>query len=108
LAQTAANMLGSKIEALPDDHPSKPKCLFELSRLFQQVGNHAEQKRLLTHTLELERQRGDDSQVAQTLRDLSDVNRLLGLYEEGIRQAKEALEIFERINDTIGQAAVFE
>jgi tetratricopeptide (TPR) repeat protein len=97
-------ILASKIEALPDDHPSKPDCLSQLSTLFLQVGNHLEQKRLLTRTLALERQRGNEANVAQILRDLSDSNRLLNLYEEGIRQSKEALEIFERINDTKWQA----
>jgi tetratricopeptide (TPR) repeat protein len=97
-------ILRSKIEALVDDHPSKSKCLSQLARLFQQIGNEVERKRLLTHALELRRQRGDDSRVARTLRDLSAANRLLGFHEEGIGQAKEALEIFERINDTVGQA----
>ena len=97
-------ILGSKIEALPDDHPFKPKCLFELSRLFEKVGNRAEAKRLLLCTLELERQRGDDLQVAQALRYLSDANRLLDLPKEGIQQAKEALEILEQTDDIIGQA----
>ena len=90
-------LLGSKMEALSNDHPSKPKRLLELSRLFQQTGNHAERKRLLTHILELERRRGDDLQVAHRLLDLSYVNDSLGLYKEGIQQAEEALGIFERI-----------
>ena len=96
--------LKSKIEALPDDHPSKPKCLSELSRLFESLGNHAERKRLLTHALELERRRGDDLSIATTLQRLSDANRFLKLRIEGIQQAKEALEIFERIGATSGQA----
>jgi tetratricopeptide (TPR) repeat protein len=96
-------MLGSKIEALPDVHPFKPECLVQLSQLLTQVGNYSEQKRLLTHALELWRQRGDDSWVASTLRQLSGANRIQGLYEEGIRQAKEALEIYKRVDDTIGQ-----
>jgi tetratricopeptide (TPR) repeat protein len=96
-------VLGSEIEALPDDHHHKPACMFELSELFQRIGNRAEQKRLLTHTLELERRRGDDYLIAHTLRYLSDANRLLDLYEEGIQQTKEASEIYERIGDTIGQ-----
>jgi tetratricopeptide (TPR) repeat protein len=96
-------VLRLKIEALPDDHHHKPKCLFQLSRLFQHIGNYAEQKRMLTHSLELESRRGDDLQVAQKLRYLSEANRLLGLHDEGIRHAKRASEIYERINDTIGQ-----
>ena len=97
-------LLGSKIEALADDHPSKPNCLFPLSWVFQTLGNHVERKRLLTHLLELQRQQGDDSQVAKTLRNLCDVNRFFDLHEEGIRQGKEALAIFEQIGDTRGQA----
>jgi ATP/maltotriose-dependent transcriptional regulator MalT len=58
----------------------------------------------MTHTLELERRRGDDSQVAATLRRLSEANRLLQLRTEGRRQLEEALEIVERIGDTIEQA----
>ena len=95
--------LKSKIEALTDDHPSKPKCLSELSRLLGRLGNDAERKRLLTHTLELERRRGNGFWVAFTLRQLSDANRNLNLNEEGILQVKEALEIFKRIGDTSGE-----
>jgi tetratricopeptide (TPR) repeat protein len=96
-------VLGSKIEALPDDDNRKPECLFELSWLLAGVGDYAEQIQVLNHTLELYKRRGDDVCVATTLRTLSDSNRLLGLHEEGIRQAKEALGIFERISDTMGQ-----
>jgi tetratricopeptide (TPR) repeat protein len=96
-------ILGSKIEALPDDHRSKPECLLQLSRLFKEMGNHAERKRLLTRTLELWRQRGDDIQAAQTLRSLADANRILGLTKEGIEQAREALGIYERTNGSAGQ-----
>ena len=96
--------LGSKIEALTDDHPAKPKCLLQLALLFEEAGNFVEQKRLITHALELERRRRDDSQLAAILRGLSNVNRLLDHFREGIQQAEEALEISERIGDTIGQA----
>jgi tetratricopeptide (TPR) repeat protein len=97
-------VLRSRIEGLPNDHLYKPKCLHELSRLFDQIGNQGERKRLLVHALELERQRGNDDRVALALALLADVNRLLDLHKEGIGQAREALEIYERTSETIGQA----
>ena len=97
-------VLGPKIERLSDDHPSKAWCLFQLSSLFNRIGNHTERKRLLIHSLKLDREKGDDSQAAQTLQNLSDANRMLGLYGEGIQQAMEALEIREQLNDRLGQA----
>jgi len=96
--------LGPKIEGLPDSHSSKPECLFELSRLSCSVGNHAEYKRLLTQALALERERRNLRQVTRILRHLSDANRLMGLPEEGIRWAREALGILERTGDVAGQA----
>jgi len=97
-------VLGPRIEELPDDHPCKPLCSFELSRLFGETGNNIECKRVLTRALELWKGRGDDHQVAQALRDLSDVNRLLGLRKEGIECAEEALKISERLGGTMEQA----
>ena len=97
-------LLGPKLEGLPDKHPSKPKCLFQLARLFDSVGNLQEYKRLLAHTLKLWREQGNDFEVAQTLELLAYTNQRLFLYEEGILQAKESLEIFERLNDVLGQA----
>jgi tetratricopeptide (TPR) repeat protein len=97
-------VLGPKLEGLPDNHPSKPKCLFHLARLFESVGNYLEYNRLLVHALKLWRERRDDFQVAETLWFLSFTSRLLSLYEEGLLQAKESLEIFERLNDALGQA----
>ena len=92
------------MEGLPDDHHSKPRCLFNLSELLRLLRNPAEQKRLLTRALELERGQGNDDRVAQTLIKLGDANRMLDLYEEGIRRSKEALEIYERMEDAEGQA----
>ena len=97
-------VLGPKIEGLPEDHRFESKCLTELSRLSQMVGNFVEQKRLLTHSLKLERERGYDSEVARTLRRLSGANRELGLYKEGIQQAREAVGIYERLGITGEQA----
>ena len=97
-------ILKSKIEGLPDGHRSKPECLFGLSRLFTSVGNEVERKRLLTCALKLERERGDHYQVTRALRHLAEANRLMDLPKEGIQLAKEALEIGERLGDTVGQA----
>jgi len=97
-------VLGPKIEGLPDDHPSKPRCLFELSQLFGFVGNGAERKRLLMHVLKLWRERGEDHEVAETLRLISAVESMLGLYKEGIQRGKEALVIYEQLHDKSGQA----
>ena len=97
-------VLRLKIEALPDDHPSKSKCLYQLSQLFHSVGNYAERKRILSQAVTLERKQGTGLGVADRLRELSDAHRLLGLREEGIQQAREAFEIYERLVNTAGQA----
>jgi len=96
--------LGPKIEGLPDDHPSKPRCLYHLGQLLGRVGNQVERERVLTHTLELEKERGNYHGVAQTLVSLSDANREMGFYEEGIQKTKEALGIFERLGDKAKRA----
>ena len=91
--------LGPKIEQLPDDHLFKFDSLWQLARLLDSIGNHAEQKRLLDNTLELERERGNEYRMALTLMGMGGTNWRLGLVKEGIDQAKEASEIFERIGD---------
>ena len=96
--------LGPKIEALADSHPSKPECLYQLSRLFHVIINYVERKRLLTLVLELSRERGDDQRLAQVLTHLSRVHSSQGLHDEGIRSAREASEIAERLGDTTKQA----
>ena len=100
--------LGPKIERLPDDHLSKPECLFQLSRLFNSVGNQVEYKRLLVSALGLWRERGNDLQVADTLRFISGANGLLGLHKEGMQRTKEALEIYKRLDHTDGQAKAWQ
>jgi len=97
-------ILKPKIEGLPDDHRSKPGCLLQLSRLFNSVGNYGERERLLIYASNLWREGGNDHEVATTLVELSGANRQIGLNKEGIEQAKEASEIFERLGDTAEQA----
>jgi len=96
-------MLGPKVEALPDDHSLKPRCLYHLSRLFHSTGASMEARRLLIHVLKLWRERGDDLHIAQTLGFLADTNMQHGRCDEGITQAEEALEIYERLGDIQGQ-----
>ena len=97
-------ILGPKIEALSDNHLSKAQCLRSLAFLLHSVGNHVESKRLHACSLKLWREKGDTHQVAETLRYLSDANRMLGLRQEAIEQAKEASDIFERLGDVVTQA----
>jgi tetratricopeptide (TPR) repeat protein len=97
-------ILGPKFEGLPDNHPSKPKCLYGLSRLFHSVGNYVEEKQLLGHTLGLWRGQRNRYQVATALERLGVANQQLGLYTEGIQQVEESLGIFKQLNDTIKQA----
>jgi len=97
-------ILGTKIEGLPDDHPSKPDCLFQLAQLFGLVGNDVESKRLLNHALQLCRERGNDYAASLALRLLSNVAQRFGLYEEGIQKVQEALQILERLDNREGQA----
>ena len=96
--------LGPKIEALPDNHPSKAQCLLNLAQLFNSVGNWVERKRLLNCALELWRGQGDDLNAARTLTDLSNTNQMMGLCEEGIEQAEEASRVFERLGHPMQQA----
>ena len=97
-------ILRSKVERLPDGHPSKAGCLFQLSRLITSMGNVAEPKSLLLRVLELRRKEGNDYRIAQALAELAGANRMLGLRGEGIQQGKEALEIMERIGGPADQA----
>ena len=96
--------LRPKVEGLPDNHPSKALCLLRLSRLFYSVGDFAGRKRVLSHSLKLWREQGSDFWVAETLAGLSDTNRGMGLFEEGIRQAREASEISERLGQVVQQS----
>ena len=82
--------------------------MFKLSQLLSSVGNWAEEKRLLTYALRLQRERGNDRQVALILRGLSSSSWVMGLTKEGIQQAEEASKIFEQFGDTVGQAQCLE
>ena len=93
-------VIREKIEQLPDGHRFKPLCLVQLSRLFERAGDFAEQKRLLSHALKLDRESGHDYRAASSLSILADANRQLCLFKEGIQQAKEASEICERLGAT--------
>ena len=97
-------VLGPKIAALPNNHHHKIQCLLWLARSFEIMGNHTERKRLLNHLLTYWREEGEDSGVALALTELSGANRMLRLYKEGIAQAEEALQIYERLDIIWSQA----
>jgi len=97
-------LLAPKIEGLPDSHRRKSEYLVKLSALFGLTGNKTERRRLLSHALELERERGSGIGVARILSRLAGANRGTGLHEEGVRLAREGLEIYERLGNTKGQA----
>ena len=97
-------ILRQRIEALPDDHRYKNKCLFELAKLFGSFGNYAEQKELLDRILKLDEVRGDYDRVAPILSSLSQTNRMLGFYKDGIQQARQALGIYKDIGTKTEQA----
>ena len=97
-------VLRSKIEALPNNHRSKPGALFDVAMLFGSLRIFTEGIRLLDRVLKLEREWGDIDRIALTLRMLSNSNRMLGLCDEGIRQTKEALEIYARLGATVDRA----
>ena len=62
-------ILGLKMEGLPDGHPRKLKCLSALALMFISLENISECKRVLTRTLKLYREQGDNTMVADTLRN---------------------------------------
>ena len=97
-------VLAQKIETLSDDRHAKPITLLHLSRLFNALDNRTEQKRLLIGAPGLERQRENGAGVVIALVELSDVNRMLNLHEEGISQAREASEVCARLGLPISQA----
>ena len=91
-------ILKAKIEGLPDGCRTRLGCWYKLGWLFFTAGNFVEAKRLLTHAL-THRREGSNDQVSQILQLLSIVYRKMDFYEEGTGQTKEALEIFERLDD---------
>ena len=97
-------VLQPKIEGLPDGHPSKPKCLVQLSQLYHSAGYLVECKRLLSRSLTINREHGSDLQVAETLTHMSLVNQITGLRREGIQQTNEAMKIYKRLGQIAGQA----
>ena len=93
-------ILKLRIEGLPDGCGHRLGCWHRLAALVSAVGNLKESKRLATHALTHWRGEGSDRQVAELLTLLSEANRVMGFYEEGMGQVKEALEIYERLDDT--------
>ena len=96
-------ILGSRIEHLPDNHPSKPECLRELSQLYCSVGQYVECKRLEMCILKLWREQGNNHGVAQTLSSIAETDHCLHLFEEAIVCEKEALGIYKQLGSVVEQ-----
>ena len=97
-------ILKAKVEGIPDGCGPRFRCWCILAHLVFVVGNSVEAKRLATHALRNWRGEGSDHQVFDMLGLLSITNKRMGLYEEGMGYAKEALAICERLGDTREQA----
>ena len=97
-------VLRQKIEGLPGDHQSKLECLVRLAGLLKALGDHMGRRQFLDCALKIAREQGNNIWIARVLRELSDANRMLDLYEEGIQQAREALEIHQRLGTAVEQA----
>ena len=93
-------ILKAKIEGIPDGCSHKLGCWYQLAYLAFIVGNTVEAERLVTHALTSWRKQASDDQVAELLELLSMMSHGMGLHEERMGQAKEALEIYERLGDT--------
>ena len=91
-------VLGLKIKQLPDDHHLKFDCSLRLTVLLGNIGSHADRKQVLEHIRKLE-EGGDDYRIALISMLLAAANVQLGLAQEALGQAREAVEIFERIGD---------
>jgi len=63
-----------------------------------------EEKRLLTHTLKLWREQGNNLWAAEILKSISAANRWLGLHKGGMVSIKEALGIYKQLGHITGQA----
>ena len=100
-------VLRGKIEGLrrlPDNHRFKPRCLFSLAMLSRELGNRTGAVQFLNHALKLCREQEDNYLAARVLRNLSSASQSLGHYKEGIRQAREASQIYERLGETLQHA----
>jgi len=64
-----------------------------------------ESRRLLAHALKLWRAQGNDLQIARTLKSLAYANLTSRLNAEGIPLAREASEVYERLNHKGGCAS---
>jgi tetratricopeptide (TPR) repeat protein len=73
--------------------------------LFEPVGNYEEQSRLFARALRLERERGNDHRIAQTLKNFVDTNQMPDLRKEWIQQTKKTLDNFERLGTAPAQQA---
>ena len=97
-------ILKPKIEEFSDGCGPRLECWCKLAYLVFTAGNVLEAKRLVTHALTDWREQASDGHVAELLELLSKVNQKMDLHKEAMGQAKEAMEVYERLGDTKGMA----
>ncbi|MCC6152064.1 MAG: tetratricopeptide repeat protein [Planctomycetes bacterium] len=91
------------------DHPqadarSRAEAALKLSRALRSASDMRESLEASQRGLELARELGDDSRVANSLQSLGTAQRDLGLREASLASLREALAIYERLGETRGMA----
>jgi tetratricopeptide (TPR) repeat protein len=91
------------------DHPqadarSRAEAALKLSRALRSASDMRESLAASQRGLELARELGDDSRVANSLQSLGTAQRDLGLREASLASLREALAIYERLGETRGMA----
>ena len=106
-AQATTCNVGAKYRGTPGFPSFKATVIVPALRVVFEAGGYAVSKRLTAHAIKLWGDQGNLRLVAVTFSSLSDTNRLLDLFEEGIQLAKEALKISQQVKDTVLQTTSF-
>jgi len=90
----------------PEDRPLRCDILRDRAEVRGWIGDREGQGRDLEKALHLARSLDDDGRLAQALHLRSEWHRIQGRYEPANEDARAALEIYRRLGDRHGQAAI--